>query len=694
MATALTVLATVGLLGSAGYALFDKPASEVPRTMQSATVTGTATTAEVAQPARTDKSDTQAAAKPESDAVVAEATAPTPSADLSQTVAASTAEHAAVEPSVGTPSPEPTPTATPTVSEEATPEVPEETVARLDGGDRPGDSEVDAPTPIAKIVEPPERDLDATELALWSADDEPFPVVLAQVSTPVVETAPPAIGDDESVVAASAEATAPFDAVVDGAFAESDGPDAEATAASSEPAIETEAVVSLAADLPPHALPVPDVVESETILVATSPNEPDVIEPEVIEPAAGDGPRVANGNGHELAEAAEQGQAEALLMPAKADPAAVEEARSISVEPVRLSELLPSVIVVDREPTEAPAAVEVIEEPSEAAPRTEEPPSILAEPPPYDPIPAEPLASEQPAQIASLSTAPATTPLPTRRPTIRQLSALPPSAASPVAASPTVAAQPANGQARWQQFAAPAAGPERGPMIALVIDDLGLNRPKTWRTIELPAPLTLAFLTYAPGLQEMTSAARLRGHELIVHIPMQPIDPRDNPGRNPLVTEETRERLAERLIWGLGRFDGYVGINNHMGSRFTAWPEGMAVVMKEMRRRGLLFLDSLTTYDSVGGQVAERYGVPYAERDIFLDNQAEDAGAIRRQLDKLEATALERGYAVGIGHPYPNTLDVLSAWLPRVWARGLRLVPISAVVRHRIELAATSDDGG
>ena len=688
MTTALAALAAVGLLGSAGYALFDKPASETPRTIQSATVTGTKTTAEIAQPARTEVSEPEEAIAPEPEAVVAEAAPSTRLADQSQTVAASTAEHAAVEPSVGAPSPEPAPA----VSEEAIPEVPEKTVARLDAGDRSEDNEIDVPTPMAKIIEPPDRDLDASELALWGADDEPFPVVLAQVSPPVDEPAPPAIGDDEPVATASAGDTAEVDAVVDGAFAGSDVLlDAETMAAVSEPTIETDVMVSLAADLPPHALPAPDAEEAETVILATSPDEPDVIEPEEIEPAAGDGPLVANGNGHDLAEGSEQGQAEALLVPAKADPAVIEEARSISVEPVRLSELLPSVIVVDRQATEAPAAVEVIEEPSDAAPRTEEPPSILAEPPPYDPIPAEPLPSEQPAQIASLSSdlLPNPTPLPTRRPTIRQLSALQPSAASP-----TVAAQPAEGLARWQQFAAAAAGPERGPMIALVIDDLGLNRPKTWRTIELPAPLTLAFLTYAPGLPEMTSAARLRGHELIVHIPMQPIDPRDNPGRNPLVTEETRERLAQRLIWGLGRFDGYVGINNHMGSRFTAWPEGMAVVMKEMRRRGLLFLDSLTTYDSVGGQVAERYGVPFAERDIFLDNQAEDAGAIRRQLDKLEATALERGYAVGIGHPYPNTLDVLSHWLPRVWARGLRLVPISAVVRHRIELAAKSDDGG
>ena len=348
-----------------------------------------------------------------------------------------------------------------------------------------------------------------------------------------------------------------------------------------------------------------------------------------------------------------------------------------------------------REPlaeAEAPL-VELVE--TTAEPAAAAAPSILATPRSDDPIPAGPLSSEPAIQMASLT--------PTRRPTTLQnsseeLESLPRPLRRPagqyaalVQPEPTAPAT-TNGTADWQHFAVPTnLGPDRGPMIALVIDDLGLNRPKTWRTIELPAPLTLAFLTYATGLPEMTSAARARGHELIVHMPMEPLNPRENPGRYALITEQTGERVAKRLDWGLSRFEGYVGINNHMGSRFTAWPAGMEVVMREMRRRGLLFLDSLTNYESVGGDLAERFDVPYALRDIFLDNEAENANAIRRQLEKLESIALEKSYAVGIGHPYPETLNVLTEWLPAVRERGFHLVPISAVVRHRSELAATTE---
>ena len=126
---------------------------------------------------------------------------------------------------------------------------------------------------------------------------------------------------------------------------------------------------------------------------------------------------------------------------------------------------------------------------------------------------------------------------------------------------------------------------------------------------------------------------------------------------------------------------GYVGINNHMGSRFTRSIAGMAVVMQELRRRGLLFLDSKTINDSVGDRMATEYGVPHVDRDIFLDNDM-DSGAVDQMLLELERVARERGYAIGIGHPHPGTLDALMRWLPTLEARGFELVPISTIVRR------------
>lgn len=252
----------------------------------------------------------------------------------------------------------------------------------------------------------------------------------------------------------------------------------------------------------------------------------------------------------------------------------------------------------------------------------------------------------------------------------------------------------AAGRPAWQRFAVPVAAPGARPMIAVVLDDLGLNRSGTMRAIDLPAPLTLAFMTYAKGLPRLAARARRAGHELMLHVPMAPRDPSYDPGPNVLSAELPPAELARRLQWGLGRFAGYVGINNHMGSRFTGSAQGMAAIMAALRARGLLFLDSVTASTSVGAVSARRAGVPYAERDVFLDNEWNDRAAIARQFDRLETMARRTGSAVGIGHPHSATLDVLARWLPEARARGFAIVPISAIVRHRRGLGAQYVESG
>jgi len=240
----------------------------------------------------------------------------------------------------------------------------------------------------------------------------------------------------------------------------------------------------------------------------------------------------------------------------------------------------------------------------------------------------------------------------------------------------------------WLRNAVATALKDGRPMIAIVLDDVGVNRRGARQAIALPGPLTLAFMTYADGLEAMTAEARAAGHELMLHVPMQPQDEAIDPGPNVLRNDLPPGELQQRLAWGLARYDGYVGINNHMGSRFTASEEGMALVMRELKSRGLLFLDSLTAAESVAGRAAAEAGVPYALRDIFLDNEPDDPEAIRHQLTLLEQKAREQGYAVGIGHPHEGTVSALREWIPEMRARGFALVPISAVVRHRQRLAA------
>ncbi|WP_162906541.1 divergent polysaccharide deacetylase family protein [Algihabitans albus] len=224
--------------------------------------------------------------------------------------------------------------------------------------------------------------------------------------------------------------------------------------------------------------------------------------------------------------------------------------------------------------------------------------------------------------------------------------------------------------------------PDR-PMIAVVIDDLGLKRSATRDTVALPGPLSLAFLAYAEDLDDQARLARAAGHELLLHQPMEPQGAQD-PGPGALLTSLSAEENVARLTVALDRLPQIVGINNHMGSRFTASPAALEPVLETLRQRGLLFLDSRTTAESVGASLARQMGVPSIGRDVFLDHKV-GAGRpyVEQQLAEVEAIASETGAAVAIGHPHSGTLEALRAWLPELEARGFQLVSVSAVVRAR-----------
>jgi polysaccharide deacetylase 2 family uncharacterized protein YibQ len=235
--------------------------------------------------------------------------------------------------------------------------------------------------------------------------------------------------------------------------------------------------------------------------------------------------------------------------------------------------------------------------------------------------------------------------------------------------------------------AVPDMGQDNRPLIAIVVDDLGLNRRMTAMTTALTPPLTLAFLTYADDLERQTGAARKAGHELLVHVPMEPLDSTYDPGPKALMSGMDSKEINRLLDWDLTRFDGFVGLNNHMGSKFTANREGMKTVIRELRKRGLLYLDSQTTEATKGLDLARELGVPYAVRNVFLDNVI-SVDAVLSRLADLEQVARDQGFAVGICHPYQVTLEALAEWIDTLGQRGFSLVPISAIVLRRMELAA------
>ncbi len=234
----------------------------------------------------------------------------------------------------------------------------------------------------------------------------------------------------------------------------------------------------------------------------------------------------------------------------------------------------------------------------------------------------------------------------------------------------------------WIRYAVPAPPKDARPRIAIVIDDLGLDRRRTERAIALPGPLTLSFLAYAGDLPRQAEAAHRGGHELMLHVPMEPVGKVLDTGPNELDVGLSQEELLQRLRWDLGRFDGYVGINNHMGSKFTSDSASMRPVMEELHRRGLLFLNSRTIGSTTGIDLARELGVPHAGRDVFLDNDVTTT-AISAQFVELERIAKRNGSAIAIGHPHDQTMDVLQKWLDEAPGRGFVLVPVSTIVRER-----------
>ncbi len=215
-------------------------------------------------------------------------------------------------------------------------------------------------------------------------------------------------------------------------------------------------------------------------------------------------------------------------------------------------------------------------------------------------------------------------------------------------------------------------------MIAVVIDDMGMNRAMSARAVKLPADVTLSYLPYADEVARQAAEARARGHELIVHVPMAPEGAAD-PGPHALYPTLPPDEIERRLDWALARFSGYVGINNHEGSRFTADLRGMDIVLSTLKRRGLLFLDSRTTARTVAPGLARRLDLPFAQRTVFLDDVATPE-AVRRQLAVLEGVARRDGAAIAIGHPKAATLDALGPWLETLAGRGFVLVPLTAIV--------------
>jgi polysaccharide deacetylase 2 family uncharacterized protein YibQ len=231
----------------------------------------------------------------------------------------------------------------------------------------------------------------------------------------------------------------------------------------------------------------------------------------------------------------------------------------------------------------------------------------------------------------------------------------------------------------------PAPGPDEPKrLIAIVIDDMGVNLKESAEALKLPAAVTMSYLPYAQGVRAQVASAKTAGHEIMLHMPMQPLRRSADPGPDYLGTKYPPEEIRARVIRNLDAFEGYAAVNNHMGSKFTQDREGMQVVMEEIKKRDVMFLDSKTINASVAEKVAIENGIPATHRDIFLDDE-ETNTFTEGALDKTESYARRHGSAVAIGHPKAITLRDLNEWIPRMEKKGYRFVSLTEVLKFREE---------
>ncbi|MCF8025358.1 MAG: divergent polysaccharide deacetylase family protein, partial [Desulfobacteraceae bacterium] len=224
--------------------------------------------------------------------------------------------------------------------------------------------------------------------------------------------------------------------------------------------------------------------------------------------------------------------------------------------------------------------------------------------------------------------------------------------------------------------------PEKRPLVAIIIDDLGHEKEIAEKFLGLGVPFTYAVLPASPFQKEIAEQAYQNGGQVILHLPMEPKEyPDKDPGPGALLSEMSADERIRILKKNLDAIPYISGINNHMGSKMSENSAHMNQILSIVKKRGLYYIDSLTTPNSRSISSARLFHVPFAERDVFIDHVPE-AEFIRFQLERLVEVAREKGRAIGIAHPHEVTYEVLAEKLPGL-KQQVRLVPASEVTSIR-----------
>jgi uncharacterized protein len=237
--------------------------------------------------------------------------------------------------------------------------------------------------------------------------------------------------------------------------------------------------------------------------------------------------------------------------------------------------------------------------------------------------------------------------------------------------------RPADAFARPVQ---PLPGKPDAPRIAIIVSGLGVSANTTADAIsKLPEAVTLSFVPYGADVTALATRARTSGHEILLQVPMEPFDYPDNdPGPQTLLTTLTPQQNIDRLYTVMGKIQGYVGMTNTMGARFTASEDALSPILHETAKRGLIYVDDGSNPRSAASRIAGAGNLAFVHADVTLD-AVTTPKEIDRALDRLEMTAREHNFAVGMASALPVSIDRIAAWAKAAESRGLLLVPISAI---------------
>jgi len=218
------------------------------------------------------------------------------------------------------------------------------------------------------------------------------------------------------------------------------------------------------------------------------------------------------------------------------------------------------------------------------------------------------------------------------------------------------------------------------PRAAIVIDDFGYNMNNIESLFAIKKAVTFSVLPNLPYSKRIAKLASSKGYEVILHLPLESIDSAAPAEKGTIETGMSEKDMLALLDKDISAIPGLRGVSNHQGSKFTEDKRSMAIILSGLRKAGLYFFDSLVTDRSVCRQTAAEAGVPYAKRDIFLDNE-NSPEYIEKQLLSLRRMAFKYGSVIAVCHDRKNTIAVLSKMMPELAEEGIRFVYLSEMVK-------------